>query len=857
MVGLISCKPQEATAPIPNLLDARLSLSLLAQDPEIVTPVGIAIASLDRVYVLESHTHLPPENYPGPKGDNVKVFTDTNDDGQFDNVAIYASGIQEGLQIAFSPDGMLYVVTSRAVVALIDQNGDGVCDEQRIVLALNKPESVYAHAALLSLTFSNEWMYVARGNTGGQAWQLTGTDGSFCSGYGDGGNIVRARPDGSALEQIATGFWNPADIKFDSRGNLLAADNDPDSRGPNRLVHVVRGGDYGYKSLYGGSGIHPYLAWNGELPATLPYAVPLGEAPSGLLDANLTTLPADYEGQMLATIWEESRIVRVELEPKGISLQGSTKVIVEGAEDFRPVAFAADSKGNVYFTDWVLRNYPNHGKGKIWKLATKSNTTVRQDVSTNGGQFEENSHRLLDGVAPADDSTLRASLHSSDPFIRHLAVMQLQQDKNAARALLLDESSRLRLGSAVALQRSGYTPSTLEIRALLTCPDEQVRRQALIWIGEAGLVAYKREIGQALLVASPSPQLFEIYLATVRHLTDEFQSAYRGQTQPYARSIPRQLPPGFMQQFITNEPTPAAIKVLATRYLDHPKDHVDLLLQLTEKAHDEALRIEAIRSLASVPGAATRVLLQIATNVVESPVVRAEAVASLSYHPGIHWTKILPLLRSGDELLKIQAIRYLRTAGSSDSVRQALKSETALSSLEASTALKEQLGLALEPERRETRDLAARISQVSMGGDPVRGRFVFFSREALCSACHAVEGRGGDLGPELTAVAWSKPRDLLATSILEPASDVSPEYQGWYITLKGGKTHQGRQIDIGDKSMELYTYDMGNVKFDKDIVASYGMIDGSLMPDDLGNKITDSDLCDLLAYLEFVAMGKR
>ena len=43
------------------------------------------------------------------------------------------------------------------------------------------------------------------------------------------------------------GSGNPFDLAFDGTGRLLAIDNDPDSRGPNRLIDVVEEGDYGYK----------------------------------------------------------------------------------------------------------------------------------------------------------------------------------------------------------------------------------------------------------------------------------------------------------------------------------------------------------------------------------------------------------------------------------------------------------------------------------------------------------------------------------------------------------------------------------------------------------------------------------
>lgn len=261
----LACTPQKETrtpaSAGPRVLDERLTLRLFAENPQIVTPIGIAVDSLDRLFVLESHTHLPPAGYQGPKGDVVKVFTDRDGDGQPEKTAVFAEGFREGLGLAFSPAGLLYVVTSRAVWQLLDGDGDGVSERRVRVLELAEPRQVYAHAALLGITFSPDgWMYVSRGNTGSAAWKLVGADSSRLSGYGDGGNIVRARPDGTRLEEVATGFWNPVDLKFDWYGRLLACNNDPDSRGPNRLLHVVPGGDYGYQSRYGGSGIHPYLA---------------------------------------------------------------------------------------------------------------------------------------------------------------------------------------------------------------------------------------------------------------------------------------------------------------------------------------------------------------------------------------------------------------------------------------------------------------------------------------------------------------------------------------------------------------------------------------------------------------------
>jgi putative heme-binding domain-containing protein len=145
------------------------------------------------------------------------------------------------------------------------------------------------------------------------------------------------------------------------------------------------------------------------------------------------------------------------------------------------------------------------------------------------------------------------------------------------------------------------------------------------------------------------------------------------------------------------------------------------------------------------------------------------------------------------------------------------------------------------------------MDRVADGGDPDRGRRVFFSNLSTCSSCHAVESRGGDLGPELTRVAQSKSRKQFVNSILEPGDDISPEYQGWFIRLKNGKEFQGRQIDIGGSNIELYTYANGNMNFRKDSIETYGMLKGSLMPRGLMQKLTIADLRDLLAYLESTA----
>lgn len=131
-VVLFACDRQPSdgrSITYPKVLDKRLQLTLFAQDPDIVTPIGLAVDSAGRVYVLESHTHTPEKDYNGPQTDRIRIFCDSDRDGHPEKNAVFAEGFKEGVHIAFSPDGKLYVVTSRAVYAFSDHDGDLRADE--------------------------------------------------------------------------------------------------------------------------------------------------------------------------------------------------------------------------------------------------------------------------------------------------------------------------------------------------------------------------------------------------------------------------------------------------------------------------------------------------------------------------------------------------------------------------------------------------------------------------------------------------------------------------------------------------------------------------------------------------------
>ncbi len=842
-----------------TILDERLELTLMKKDPEIVTPIGIAVDAEDRVYVLESHTHLPPKDYGGPEHDLIKVYEDSNGDGTWDKESVFAEGLFEGLNIAFSPKGHLYAVTSKEVWKFYDEDRDGISERREKLLAFTKPKQVYAHAALLSIAFDTEgWMYIGRGNTGAAHWILEGSDGSQVEGYGDGGNILRAQTDGTELEVFSTGYWNPFDLKFDNYGRLLVADNDPDSRGPNRLVHAVKGSDFGYQSLFGGSGIHPYLAWNGELPGTLPYAVPLGESPSGLLNANLGRLPRDYDDQMLCTIWEESSIVRIALEEKGLSLTGSTEVIVQGGNDFRPVAFAADSKGSIFFTDWVERVYPNHGRGKIWKLSAREITdpVTRRSVyqaPKENPKVEE----LRQLMADTGNFDLHfENLNAEDPYVRHAAVMALSSSEHREKLeqAMQDASADVRLGALLALRHSDHPREAALAPQFLEDPDPEIRRMALIWIGSHGLASQRENLEQALMAGDFTPQLFETYLETVKLLEPQYQQAYQNKEEEISKRIPLKLPDEFIAGIVSDPSQPSQMRAYALRYLEDPAGHKELLLDFLSQEAADDLQLEIIQTLANVPDPRVAdALLQVSLSTNKPVNLRAEALSALSRQPLEDWREVIPLLEVSDENLAIAAAGYLRAKSGDEAVQKAMERVLNDGSSCDSEGLRQQLMLALSQDRGKRPDpqeLEEWTSLLEGAGDPDRGRRVFYSSASLCATCHVVGGRGGDLGPDLSNVGKSKDRKGLISSILVPSEEMSPEWQGWFLEMNDGTRYEGRQIDVGEKQIKLYTQAEGFIQVQKAQVANYGMSDSSLMPSGLEQRLTNQELTDLLAFLQ-------
>jgi putative membrane-bound dehydrogenase-like protein len=196
----------------------------VAETPEY--PGGRTINKNDKMVALwaadnpEAFQAGDKENRPAK--DRISWLEDTNGDGRMDKKHVFADfqhGVPGGLErvtsLVFYQDGVI-VTQAPDILRLRDTNGDGVCD---------KVEKLYTgfgafdtHAVINNMRWGMDgWIYSAIGYSAGHPKSpLTGKDfGRVTAG------IIRFKPDGSALEQFASGSCNTWGFDFAPDGEAF------------------------------------------------------------------------------------------------------------------------------------------------------------------------------------------------------------------------------------------------------------------------------------------------------------------------------------------------------------------------------------------------------------------------------------------------------------------------------------------------------------------------------------------------------------------------------------------------------------------------------------------------------------
>jgi cytochrome c oxidase cbb3-type subunit III len=150
-------------------------------------------------------------------------------------------------------------------------------------------------------------------------------------------------------------------------------------------------------------------------------------------------------------------------------------------------------------------------------------------------------------------------------------------------------------------------------------------------------------------------------------------------------------------------------------------------------------------------------------------------------------------------------------------------------------------------------------------GNAAHGKELFYG-DPNCSLCHMVAGKGGRLGPELTAVGGSRTREAIIDSVRNPSrrlawglteatKEFPQEYESVTVVTADGKKITG--VTLNEDSFSVQIMDAGEHihLLEKDKLQSYRKSRESAMPKYDVEVLSDKELEDIVAYL--VSVGAK
>jgi putative heme-binding domain-containing protein len=624
-----------------------------------------------------------------------------------------------------------------------------------------------------------------------------------------GGWVCRFKPDNSRWELVASGFRNPFDLAFNEHGDLFAYDADmewdlgmPWYR-PTRLCHVLPGAEFGWRN---GTG-----KWPVHFEDSLPPVVDIGPgSPTGAVSGLGARFPARYQKAIYLLDWTFATIYAVHLAPDGSSYTGSKEEFVAGPG--LPLTDAEIGKdGAMYFMTGGRRT-----ASALWRVVyggDESTTPVEP-----GGQGPAASG-LAGRLRGAEIGRVVEKFGSEDRFDRFLARVEAERRPigEMVRAIGRDPGPWQAITGAIAVARQG---------------SKEQRPAAVQWLGGLDWESLSREQRLGMLRA---------HALIFSRMGAPGEAERKGVLARINGRFPAQ----------DDELDAELCRVLC--YLQAPKV-VNRTLRLMAAQKDTVWPDWA--ELATRNAGYGKAVLSMLRN---SPPAQDIHYALCLRNVKGPWTT-----GQRRQIMEWYAMARSKSGGNSygpfldkmqkDMLENATPEERELIAgwnLATPRSPFEDLPQPEGPGRNWTVAEVAALGRSDLSGaDHENGKRMF--RATLCAACHRVEGEGGGAGPDLTAVGGRfKPQDI-ADAIIEPGRVISDQYHFHLIEKKDGSSVWGRQIDEKDGALivAVNAYDFSQtVKVPRSEIAGIEPSPVSPMPGGLINRLNESELKDLLAFL--------
>ena len=289
-----------------------------------------------------------------------------------------------------------------------------------------------------------------------------------------------------------------------------------------------------------------------------------------------------------------------------------------------------------------------------------------------------------------------------------------------------------------------------------------------------------------------------------------------------------------LRKVLADAKSPAEVRVEVLRALEQLDDAqlVDLARRAVE-APEANLRAEAVRVLAKArPKEAVPALER---------ALEASAIAERQ-------AALATLGDLNDPAADVVLARWLDRLAAGEVAPEVQLDLLEASARRDSAEVKDRLGR-IEAGRPKDDPVAA-YREALAGGDPDRGRRIFFEKaEVQCVRCHKVGGQGGEVGPDLSGVGGKQPREYILESIVAPDRKIAEGFETLVVATADGQVQAGILKSEAGDALKLMTPEGKLVTIPKDEVDEQQARGASAMPADLTKSLSRSEVRDLVAYL--------
>ena len=145
------------------------------------------------------------------------------------------------------------------------------------------------------------------------------------------------------------------------------------------------------------------------------------------------------------------------------------------------------------------------------------------------------------------------------------------------------------------------------------------------------------------------------------------------------------------------------------------------------------------------------------------------------------------------------------------------------------------------------RNMSSFDARGSMIGNPVRGQ-ALFAGDGNCASCHAVNGKGPRVAPDLGDIGTLRTADILYRTLVDPAGSMLPVNRPVRAVTKDGKVINGRRLNEDTYTVQMIDEQERLVSLTKADLREFTVLKTTPMPS-YKDKFNAQELADLEAYL--------